>query len=237
MIIYNNGCSHTYEAYTKFSNSYIDIVASELTDFKFKSIYPSRGFFKKDRNNSIADNHIIYKNAYNGKSNDLIFFETLNFIYTKLFQNQKIDLLVIQWSGPNRRFHSLPNGKIANINLYDNYELGVKFEPLATEQTLHYMKVLQDLCQMYDINYVFIPYMEMDETVANNHPILKLLNKDKFTGSIIEGHRRDFLKKNLTRDVGGHPNMYGVYKLAELILGVLGLSLTREIKHYFKNFY
>jgi hypothetical protein len=36
MIIYNNGCSHTKEGDSLFSNSYLDIVAKELFNDNFE---------------------------------------------------------------------------------------------------------------------------------------------------------------------------------------------------------
>ena len=69
----------------------------------------------------------------------------------------------------------MPDGSLKNVNPFDNFELGVKFEPFATEQSLQYILILQDLFKKHNINYCFIPYMEFDsEEIQRNNKLNKL---------------------------------------------------------------
>ena len=55
----------------------------------------------------------------------------------------KPDYVFIQWSGANRRMHSTPDGGHLFVNLHDNTELGILFDPMGSHHTLHYMFALQ----------------------------------------------------------------------------------------------
>jgi hypothetical protein len=237
MIIYSNGCSHTRGGEDFFSNSYVDIVVKELSDEPHESIDLSDGLYNKELKKIINTNkkNCLYKHAFYGKSNDLIMLETVNFIYSMNNLNKKIDLLLIQWSGVSRRFHSLPNGVVLNINPHDYPEKGLKFEPIATEQTLQYMKLIQDLCVLYDINYVCIPYMEVDQSVLKHNIFKNDIDFSKYTCPIEIGHRNDFRKNGWAIDIHGHPNGAGIYKLAEMILKIVGKSNLKDINFYFNE--
>jgi len=243
MIIYSNGCSHTRGGEDFFSNSYVDIVVKELSNESHKIINLNDRLDNKELKKIINTNkkNCVYKHAFYGKSNDLIMLETINFIYSMNSLNKKIDLLLIQWSGPNRTFHSLPSGDVLNINPHDYPEKGLKFEPIATEQTLQYMKLIQDLCVLYNINYVCIPYMEVDESVLKYNIFKNDIDFSKYTGLIEIGHRNDFRKNGWAMDIHGHPNGLGIYKLAEMILKIVGKPNLKDINFYFsteeQNFY
>jgi len=240
MIIYNNGCSHTKEGDSLFSNSYLDIVAKELFNDNFE-IYKieekERGLFQKDRlellKHKFISENIIFKNAFYAKSNDLIFFETINFLYTTLNTNLKPDLIIIQLSGPNRRVHSLHNGELLDITPHDNISFGIKFEPFASEQSLQFILILQNLCLYHNINCIFIPYMEFDKTVIHNNFLIQNINTENLTADLINGHRNDFRKLSLARDIHGHPNAKGIYFLAKSVLKKLGKYNIKEIETYF----
>jgi len=229
MIIYNNGCSHTKTGEDFFSHGYFDIVCKELFSNDYHTVALERGLYNYEKNKlsklKLDSTNILFKHALSGKSNDLIFFETLNFIYTTLGTKLKPNLIIIQWSGPNRRFHSEPDGGIIDINPHDNTDLGIKFEPLATEQTLQYMITLQDICKLHNIEFIFIPYMELDKEVVETSPIVKQLNLNKFTTSLIEGHRNLFRQSGYSMDLQGHPNFYGIYQIAKLILEILNKDI------------
>lgn len=235
MIIYNNGCSHTKTGEDFFSHGYFDIVCKELFGNDYHSVTLERGLYNYEKNKllklKLDSTNILFKHALSGKSNDLIFFETLNFIYTTLGTELKPNLIIIQWSGPNRRFHSELDGGIIDINPHDNTDLGIKFEPLATEQTLQYMITLQDICKLHNIEFIFIPYMELDENVVKTSPITKQLNLDKFTTSLIDGHRNYFRKNGFAMDIQGHPNFYGIYELTKIILNILEHKI-KDISNY-----
>ena len=238
MIIYNNGCSHTKTGEDFFSHGYFDIVCKELFNNDYQSVTLERGLYNYEKNKllklKLNSTNILFKHALSGKSNDLIFFETLNFIYTTLDTELKPNLIIIQWSGPNRRFHSEPDGGIIDINPHDNTDLGIKFEPLATEQTLQYMITLQDVCKLHNIEFIFIPYMELDKDVSETSPITNQLNLDKFTTSLIEGHRNFFRESGYSMDLQGHPNFYGIYYIAKLILKILNKDIG-PIENYIET--
>lgn len=223
MIIYSNGCSHTKTADFFFSHGYFDIVAKELfnSDYNIHDLNENKEFINK----SFDSKNIVFKQSECGKSNDLIFYETINFIYSVLNTNLKPNLLLIQWSGPNRRFHTDFDGNIINVNPHDNSELGIKFEPLASIQSLQFMILLQDVCNLYNIDYIFIPYMELDKESCQNNELVKKLNTSKYTTSIFEGHRNSFRKNGMSMDLQGHPNFYGIYFLSKKILDILGYSI------------
>lgn len=232
MIIYSNGCSHTRGACRmNMDDSYISIIAKSLfrddyelyygnPNIEYKQSNDNLNFFKKK---SVKNNKVLV-NANFGKSNDLIFFETINTIYECKNKKIKIDYVIIQFSGPNRRAHSLPNGNVTNINPHDDFELGIKYEPFASLSTLQYLIILQELFEKEGIEYVFIPYMELDKRTIINNPILQYINNERLTTSLIIGHRNYFRKKKYVCDYPGHPNLLGNYILADKVLKVLGLD-------------
>lgn len=238
MVIYSNGCSHTKTSDHFFSHGYIDIISKELFGESYKQIELPRGLNNDEKNElinkDINSSNIVFKHSLSGKSNDLIFFETLNFIYTTLSTKIKPDLIIIQWSGPNRRFHVEYDGNIVDVNAHDNSELGVKFEPIATEQTIQYMVTLQDICKFNEIDFIFIPYMELDKDVAIDNPLVKRLELDRFSTLPTEGHRNYFRKNGLSMDIQGHPNFYGIYELSKIVLKILGKNI-RPIDFYIQK--
>jgi len=235
MIIYSNGCSHTKFGDDFFSISYPEIVIKEMCDDDYVVDDLDRGFDNTEKNRILnkkySSKNILFKHAFYGKSNDLIFYETLNYLYTTLNSDKKPDLLIIQWSGPNRRFHTDVYGTIIDVNLHDNPELGVKFEPIASEQTLQYMIALQDICKLHKIKYIFIPYMELDESVVLKSPLYEKINLNNYTIDIVEGHRNYFRKNFLVVDIQGHPNFYGIYEISKLILKKLDYQIS-DISKY-----
>lgn len=239
IIIYSNGCSHTQVCDDIYCNSYSDIVFKEYYgDLLYETTYLHTGLINNKLKFTILNSNkknTIFRQSLYGKSNDLIFFETINFINLIYSENKNIDLLLVQWSGVNRRIHSEPDGTITNINPHDSPELGVKFEPLATEQTLQYMKLLEDICNLYNIKYVCIPYMEVDNKVFETSIYRNQINFLNYTASILVGHRNDFRKNGLAVDFHGHPNAHGVYELAKLICEKLGIDKINNKEFYFTD--
>lgn len=239
IIFYTNGCSHTAMSDTEYNTSYSEIV--------FKELYGEEYYMKFKLSNGIStkllkhyientNENVIYQQAKHGKSNDLIFFETINFIHSCISTNKKIDLILLQWSGVNRRFHTNFEGDILNVNVHDNKGYGIKFEPVATSQTLQYMKLFEDICKFYNIKYICIPYMEVDESVFNQSIYKNQIDFTKYTTSLTEGHRNYFRKDGYSIDFHGHPNAQGVYHLSELILKLLGKNKISPIEHYFTEY-
>ena len=233
MIIYSNGCSHTADIDYSDELVYIDVVAKELFKSKeYNIVHLEKGFYLNDTFHNVSngknfdfskieDTNYLFKHANSGKSNELIFFESYNVIKDILYNNIKLDYVVIQFSSPNRTIHTEPTGKLLEVTPFDNSEKGLKFEPFASEQTLQYMVLLQDLLKQNNITYCFIPYMELDEAVLDATDKLKYLDESKFTASLKEGHRNYFIDNKLVIDSAGHPNTIGYNRLAKMILKIL----------------
>tara|TARA_B110000285_G_C14938515_1_gene520801 strand:- start:46 stop:894 length:849 start_codon:yes stop_codon:yes gene_type:complete len=238
MIIYSNGCSHTTKNHPYFK-SYIDLVADTLMgtydELSLGANINSINSLHDISDNVITDQDLLIRGAHHGKGNDTILFETYNCIKSLVSENIKIDYVVIQFSGVNRRIHTTPNGEYEFINLFTNSELGVKFEPVATEQSLQYMLILQDLFKSNNIKYCFIPYMEFDATVLKNSNITKLIDNDFLIRGLEVGCRNEFRSKGRTCDAPGHPNTLGYYELAKLVLEKFNLEeQLKPIDVYFE---
>ena len=238
MIIYSNGCSHTTKNHPYFK-SYIDLVADTLMgtydELSLSANINAINELHDISDNVITDQDLLIRGAHHGKGNDTILFETYNCIKSLVSENIKIDYVVIQFSGVNRRIHTTPNGEYEFINLFTNSELGVKFEPVATEQSLQYMLILQDLFKSNNIKYCFIPYMEFDATVLKNSNITKLIDNDFLIRGLEVGCRNEFRSKGRTCDAPGHPNTLGYYELAKLVLEKFNLEeQLKPIDVYFE---
>lgn len=237
MIIYSNGCSHTADMAVNYDKVYIDILADEIME-SYKTIKVQEGHYNEFKNFSFEDlteGNFLLKNAEHGKSNDLILFETINIVLDSVGKTQ-IDFAIIQLSGVNRRVHIKPDGGLEHINPFDNFELGIKFEPFATEHSLQYIIILQELFKKYNINYCFIPYMEFDKDVLDKSDKLKFIDSSKLTASLYDGHRNHFRRDGKTSDAPGHPNCVGYYELANLVIDKLNIDLKlKPLDFYFTN--
>jgi len=239
MIIYSNGCSHTADMKQNYDNVYIDILANEVLQ-NYKTIKVQEGHYNKFKNFNFkdldTDTNYLLKNAEHGKSNDLIFFESYNIIKDSIIINVKLDFVIIQFSGVNRRIHSNADGSLLKVNPFDNSEMGVKFDPFATEQSLQYILILQDLLKEHSINYCFIPYMEFDSDTLDKSSNLKFIDTKYLTTNLYDGHRNNFRTNGYVMDAPGHPNHQGYYILAKIILKNLGLSdKINPIEDYFSD--
>lgn len=254
MNIYFNGCSHSAGYNTFFSpvkSSYGYIVGASLLGIdNYKSIHYKNNFWEYYQNNKNVDNSLFWiednfkklifdeiennqnhviNHSHSGKSNDKIFYETVNILYESIQLNKSIDLFIVQWSGPNRRLHTLPSlenniTRAYNVTPFDFVEHGLKFEPFASNQTLQYMILLQDLFKKYNKDYVFIPYMELDSNSLKLSKIISLLDTTKLTTDIKIGHRNEIRKKGLTIDKAGHPSELGHYYIACKVLETLNFG-------------
>lgn len=245
MLIYSNGCSHTAK-YFQYTYNYIDIISDVLVnnkdyikiDIEEEGIHPFKNkLFKFIENFTKEPYDALFMNAKAGKSNDLIFYETYNFVKTLVTNNIKLDYAIIQFSGVNRRFYTTADGMIINVTPAEEREeirKQIKFEPIATEQSLQYMLILQDLLKSNNIKYCFIPYMEFDSTVIRDSSISKLIDTDFLIKDLELGCRNEFRKNGLSRDHAGHPNVYGYYEIAKLVLEKL--NLIDKLNHIDKYF-
>jgi len=243
MIIYSNGCSHT-AATIDYDIYYIDILAKVLNDKpSYEWINPTEGHYNTFKNidfKSLSKNkNYLLKHAEHGKSNDLIFFETYNMVIDSVRCNNKIDYAIIQFSGVNRRLQTIPDVdkdvKLIHVNPHDNSHLGVKLEPFASEQSLQYLLILQELFKTHNIPYVFIPYMEFDNNVLELTDKLHLIDTTRLTCSLYDGHRTDFRKRGYCRDAAGHPNYRGYYELAMKCLDILNKEGIKPVEVYYSK--
>jgi hypothetical protein len=167
--------------------------------------------------------NILINESRCGAGNDHIFHRTLETLTYLIQNNKKPDYVLIQWSGPNRRQHCLPNGEMKNVNLHDNIEYHVKFEPMGSLHTLHYIFSLQEFLKKENIKYYFFNYMELDKSIKNN-PIYNEIDMGNF---IDFGFGKDILttgilemikEKEFSCDNQGHPNKEGNEYIANQIL-------------------
>jgi hypothetical protein len=211
MLIYTNGCSHTATHSTAAYQTWPNAIINEFepTDF-------------------------LINEAKIGASNDYIFHKSLESITKLIEENMKPTYVFIQWSGPNRRMHCEPDGTILHINLFDNTELGIKFEPMASEQTIHYMFCLQEFLKQNKIEYRFFNYMGLDTSITKLSIFSKLDFKNiinfKLGDSIIyDGLIKYVLDNGLNIDKQGHPNSKGYLFIASHIMKEFGIEMKQTI--------
>jgi len=173
--------------------------------------------------NLTNDDNILINESRCGAGNDHIFHQTLETLTHLIDNNKKPNYVFIQWSGPNRRQHCLPNGEMISVNLYDNVEYNVKFEPMASKHTLHYMYVLQEFLKKEKIDYYFFNYMPLDESIKNlsiyeNIDFSRFIDFD-YGKNILTTGILEYIKNNqMSCDDMGHPNEVGNEFIANQIL-------------------
>lgn len=263
MILYSNGCSHTAVKENAAAHIFFDSLWMTkryheigVSDFYCNRIRMEEGAKFEDSKNdwkkikSALENKgaLHFHHADHGKNNQRIFIETIDFVSRLINENKKPDFCIIQWSGPNRKLdfnyestytydYSEYNDMFTHsvsVNPHDYTEKGLLIEPFASKVTLQYMLMLQNFFLSYNIDYAFIPYMELkeDEILQVEY---NLLDKSKFTVNPFIGHRNNFRKRNLVMDFNGHPNLiagnYLVEKLYEIFdLGEYDFSLRTNPK-------
>jgi len=203
MTLYVNGCSITHGYLVGFDNSWANI------------------FAKNNNFNLINDSQC-------GVGNDFIFHKTLESITKLIDENKKPELVIIQWSGPNRRLHCDISGNYYYVNLTDHLKYHPKYEPMASEHTIHYMFSLQEFLKSNGIKYYFFNYIDLDNSV-------KLLNTySKIDWKLDMEITLKYLKNNrLIFDDTGHPSLTGQYWIANNVSKKLGYSeieyITKEL--------
>jgi hypothetical protein len=194
MILYVNGCSITHGYLVGFENSWANIIA------------------KNNNFNLINDSQC-------GAGNDFIFHKSLESLIKLIDENKKPELVIIQWSGPNRRLHCDMNGNYYYVNLTDHLKYHPKYEPMGSEHTLHYMFSLQEFLKTNGIKYYFFNYMDLDSSAKSLNTYKKI---DWECGSKIT--MIDLKKMGLVADDFGHPSLDGQYWIANNISKKLGYN-------------
>ena len=215
MIIYANGCSHTIGHDINWQRTWPHFIIRALNNGDKYQINPPK--------NEKKDKFVLYNEGIQGAGNDYIFHQSLESISQLLENKDKIDYAFIQWSGPNRRQHCLPDGEILNVNLFNNVEYFVKFEPLGSMHTLHYIYATQEFLKKNNIEYCFLNFMQIDESIKKLS-IYKEIDFEKFLyikedkDILFHGMLQHLKKEYMTFDFGGHANEKGNLFIANEVL-------------------
>ena len=242
MFIISNGCSHTFTSQSNnYLLSLQEIIGNSITlDYisatsylfggqkqelsvfdkrqswlklnKFGKIPPPNNF--SIINKLETTNNGIISLSFDGKSNQTIFLETIEYISRCISVDSKPDYVIVQWSGPSRNLQCIPNSYTTHewleVTPMDNTEHGVLMEPLASLQTLMYIYNLQTFLKSNDIKYTFLCYMELDSSVTklNIFNSIDLNNFISYENShpILRGFLNNFKERGWTIDKAGHPD-------------------------------
>lgn len=219
MIIYSNGCSHTHVHCVEKEQIWSSRIMENFNSNYYLFISATNPFNIDITNNQ----NILINESRCGAGNDYIFHQTLETLSYLIYNGRKPNYVFIQWSGPNRRQHCAPNGEMLFVNLYDNVDYNIKFEPMASKHTLHYMFSLQEFLKKEGIEYYFFNYMALDKSITD----LSIYQNIDFTRFIDFGYGKDILtigilehiKNNqMSCDDMGHPNEIGNQFIANQIL-------------------
>jgi hypothetical protein len=176
--------------------------------------------------------HIISL-ATDGKGNDSILFDSLNYLRYCKRENIKLDYVCIQWSGPGRRLVTTDMEDLDFANPHENYQFGTNLEPGGSFHTLNYMVILQNYLKENNINYNFINYFPLDRRVIDiDKKLYTELDKTKFLSykkyhPIVEGWLPNILKDGLATDTFGHPN--------EELMEIIADKVVKNIVKYKKK--
>jgi hypothetical protein len=230
MIVYTNGCSHTddlpyterYDVDHKKTYAWpVKLMDNLSNDYKY-----IRNLNQLSETNlkNLSQNDMLISDAVSGAGNDHIFHSTLESLGVLFNSNIEVDYLIIQWSGPSRREHILPDGKgLIFVNPSDNLDYHLKFEPMASTHSLHYMYTLQELLKSKGIKYYFFNYIPLDDNIKKLSTY-KQMNFNKFINfegskeTIFNGLVNYIIDNKLNNDSQGHANPDGNTFISSKIL-------------------
>lgn len=199
MILYVDGCSHSVGEEANGIIPYGKIIAKDL---------------------SVSLN----SKAMNGKSNDAIFSDTLEFIEQTLRVPSFDKFAFIQFSAPNRRVHQLVDGSKIFVNPYDNTDYHLNLEPMASRNTLNYIVSLQKILKSYNINFSMMCYFPLEYSIVNKKfadrmiDYSKFITFDKNKHPIFDGFIDGMKESNMISDSVGHPSQLGHQFLVDKII-------------------
>ena len=247
MLVYANGCSHSANrgtgwpvqlmnalcGYKNFSHHELNAFMNNIFEVSVDWVEK----FSEIKEQIEKPVHSLIDSADHGKNNQKIYIETIDWVTRLMKINKKPHLVVIQWSGPERKLdydydeaitydydkHKEIFHHSIDVNPHDSFSRGLIPEPLASKMTIQYMLLLQTFLKSHDIEYAFIPYMKLqnDNFVQ---PELRYLDRRKITTDLFEGHRDDFRKRGLVEDYNGHPNLISSNEIVDKVLDILNLS-------------
>ena len=224
MKLYVNGCSYSAGDWCEITLNWPKILMYSIVD-NFKEVLMQNIISYKNKNN---ENNILFNGARYGGGNDRILHTTLEEIEHLISQNQKPDLVIIEWTWPDRRRTLTETGEEYYLNSSNDYLFlkgnefdifmhnnnKVKPEPLASKETLHYMFILQEYFIKNNIDYLFFNYVKLDESVKNLN-IFKKINLSKFVkfsnidDLLFTGLFEFIIKNGLSKDLYAHENDAG----------------------------
>ncbi len=191
MLIYSIGCSIAHGYGVGYENCYSSLI-------------------KKYLNVDVIDDSKC------GVGNDWIFHNALENL---LKLNNKPDLTIIQWTGPNRRTHMDLEGNEWLVTLHDHLHLHPKFEPMGSMHTIHYMFSLHSFLEENNIPYIFLNYMDLDESIKK----LEVYKKIDWS-KLLPINKDSMLSKKYVYDNIGHPNLDGHYYITKNILKKINID-------------
>jgi hypothetical protein len=237
MFLYVNGCSHSDDLWQEkdeeFNGSFVwsqHLIKNFVKDFKYFRLVggkpQKRPHIQGEKSpnlnvhNLLNINNLLINDSISGSGNDRIFHGSLESLVKMVKVGKPPDLVVIQWSGPNRREYCDVDGKPLFVNPSENSHLYPKFEPMASTHTIHYMFILQEFLKKYNINYYFFTYFGLDKSIENLH-VYNSLDRSKFidfgNNTLYNGLIELILIKGFNRDEHGHPNQTGAKFISDNI--------------------
>jgi hypothetical protein len=237
MFLYVNGCSHSEDLWQEKdeerNGSFVwsqHLIKNFVKDFKYFRLVGGRPekrphFLGKKSpnlnvNNLLNVDNLLINDSISGSGNDRIFHGSLESLVKIIKVGKPPDLVVIQWSGPNRREYCDIDGKPLFVSPSENSHLHPKFEPMASTHTVHYMFILQEFLKKHKINYYFFTYFGLDKSIQNLHvynslDTFKLI--DFGNNTIYNGLIELILSNGFNRDEHGHPNKIGAKFISDII--------------------
>jgi hypothetical protein len=223
MLIYTNGCSHS-DDHPTLKESYVwpnQLMSGFTKSFNY---YHNQSVLPLTLSEIKAlDKDFLVNDARSSVGNDKIFHQSMESICKLMSTGKKPDFVIIQWSGPNRREHCLLDEKPLFVTLYDNTEYHLKYEPMGSMHTIHYVYCLQQFLINHDIPYYFFNYMQFDYSITELE-IYKKVNINRFVDfglhsrTLFTGLIDLFKEKRFTRDEQGHANEEGNKFIADKIM-------------------
>jgi hypothetical protein len=241
MLLYVNGCSHSDDLWQEKdeerNSSFVwsqHLIKNFVKDFKYFRIVggdPQKRphiFGEKLPNVSVNDllniENLLINDSVSGSGNDRIFHASLESLVKVIKAGRIPDLVVIQWSGVNRREYCDFDGKPLFVSPSENSHLHPKFEPMASTHTLHYMFVLQEFLKKHNIDYRFFTYFGVDISIKNLN-VYNLLDIGKMVdfgnNTFYEGLIDLLLVNGFNRDEHGHPNQEGAKFISDTIFKII----------------
>jgi len=233
MKLYVNGCSYSAGHISKSFTNWPKILMEPFMD-NFEEILKENIISYENTNNK---NNVLFNSARHGGGNDRILHSTLEEIEHLIFENLKPDLVIIEWTWPDRRRTLTEAGDEYYLNsskdylfkeyseldtfMYNNNK--VKPEPLASEETLHYMFILQEYLIKNNIDYLFFNYIKLDEYVKNlkiyrKIDLSKFIKFSNIDDLLFTGLFEFIIKNGLSNDLYAHENDAGHKFIAKEIL-------------------